>query len=119
MNRSVTHTEDTCSGSPRIDGTRLTCANVVLPLGIDGMEVEQFLESYPYLDRGDIERCVQYCSQQRCVDDRVLTYCQGCSLDTRVSEHPEFSEASDHAICEDHSVNVWEIALQLLSRWGV
>ncbi|WP_145054380.1 DUF433 domain-containing protein [Lignipirellula cremea] len=124
MGRPVVNTVDVCSGAPRIDGSRLTCANVVLSLGLNGMDVEQFLASHSYLDKNDVEECVRYCSQQRCVEDSVLNFCQGCSLDRRANERPDFADApadapSVHFSTENDvdPINVWEIAAMEIARW--
>lgn len=123
MTRRIVSTPDTCSGSPRIEGTRLTCANVVVPLGMHNMPLSDYLSEYPNLQREDIEECVRYCAAQNCLDDHVPAFCQGCSLDTRVTEKyeipnppinaPEVISTTDY---EDESFNVWEIAHTLLQR---
>lgn len=121
MTRTIVNTLDTCGGAPRIDGTRLTCANVVLTLGLGPMSLTDYLKLHPYLARDDVEHCLHYCSEQKCVDDRVWRFCQGCSLDTREAEPCEYSDAqlgvpeiSFDETSEDDSVNVWEIATSLI-----
>lgn len=77
------------SGSPRIEGTRLTCANVVLDLTVGRMSHTQFLKIYEELTLQDIKVCVDYCSRQQCIADQPKTFCQGCSLDTRPEDDPD------------------------------
>lgn len=76
MPREIVRNPLICGGAPTIDGTRLTCANVVqFPQGVD------FLATYPYLSKEDLETCLSYCAQQRCLVDNQVRYCEGCSLD--------------------------------------
>ena len=85
--RLVVTTADTCSGSPRINGTRLTCANVVLMLTFR-MSLNEFLDTYQHLGCEDVEECLRYCASRRCIKDAPDAFCEGCSLDTRPEERP-------------------------------
>jgi len=123
MARRIVSTNDICSGAPRIDGTRLTCADVIFPLGLNKMPLSDYLSAYPNLLREDVEECVRYCAAQNCIDNHVPTFCQGCSLDKRVAETCEVSNPPINAPeliytedYEDESINVWEIADTLMQR---
>ncbi len=87
MTRRIVHTPDTCAGAPRIDGTRLTCANVVLGVVSDG-SVAAYLRTYDYLTRDDVRVALNYCRAKRCTTDGVGNYCTGCSLDLRPDIRP-------------------------------
>ena len=124
MTRDIVHTDDTCGGAPRIDGTRLTCANVVLPLGMHNESLNRYLSIYDYLTESDIKECVRYCSEQLCVIDGVSNFCQGCSLDQRKSPPCENPDAPFDAPVveyteefEDESIDVWKYAQALVKKW--
>jgi uncharacterized protein (DUF433 family) len=86
--RKIVCTPGTCSGSPRIDGTRLTCANVVTALADNGLTIMKYLSIYPYLTIEDIKECATYCAAKKCVCDNPANYCSGCSLDLRPEVKP-------------------------------
>lgn len=88
MARSIVCTPGTCSGSPRIDGTRLTCQNIITML-IEEFGLERVLSTYEYLTLDDIIECARYCSLQECLKDHPLHYCEGCTLDDRVEKPPD------------------------------
>ena len=54
----IVSTPDTCSGDPRIIGTRLTVKEVVDAI-CNGDE-EEIIEDYPYLTKDDIDACVAH-----------------------------------------------------------
>lgn len=137
MARRVVCTPDVCSGAPRIDGTRLTCSNVVLALTNDALSIEEFLEAHPYLEVSDIENALSYCAGMKCLDDRPESYCQGCLLDHRKEETPSFfientddlraylksgkdvGQAylgSNQDYAEDAPKKVWELAERILGE---
>ncbi len=87
MARKIVCTPDTCTGSPRIEGTRLICANITMDMYYN-YSIHSFLDIYDYLTENDIRVCLQYCSNQRCLDDKPLHFCQGCTLDKRPEERP-------------------------------
>jgi len=97
MRKSVRH-PGVCGGAPVIDGTRLTCANVVLALEANGGDVERYLRLYPHLTIEDILACLKYCSEQRCLVDNSVRYCFRCSLDRSSSPSPPdgFLGSIDH-----------------------
>src|SRR6266851_8650299 len=107
MARRIVSTGDTCSGEPRIDGTRLTCGNLVFMLALGEMSLNEFLDPYPDLTPSDVEACARYCAARQCVADQVINYCHGCILDERQDEPPENCETP---------VNGWELADSLLAR---
>lgn len=100
MVRAIVHTADTCSGSPRIDGTRLTCANVVTLLLRLGLR--DFLWTHNYLERADVEACLDYCSREICLQDSPESFCEGCTHDRTPGEDPTAfaSDLSDIGGCE-------------------
>jgi len=51
-----------CGGRPTIRGMRITVADV-LELLAGGMAVDQILEDYPYLEKEDIQACLEYAAQ--------------------------------------------------------
>jgi uncharacterized protein (DUF433 family) len=90
------------SGSPRIADTRLTCENVVTALGY--LSIDEYLANYdPMLELADVQACLKYCAEQRCLFDQPENYCERCSSDTREDLEPiAFSgpnglEANEHA----------------------
>ncbi len=89
MPRPIVRTLDTCTGSPRIDGTRLTCANVVMLLHFT-LTIGQFLETHDYLTLDDILEALRYCSAQQCLIDKPDNFCCGCTLDLRPEEPPSY-----------------------------
>ncbi|QDU94684.1 DUF433 domain-containing protein [Lignipirellula cremea] len=76
-------------GSPCIDGTRLTCANVAQSLRYES--VDEYLRDYPHLTPADIRNCLEYCSRRQCIEDEVINFCQQCTLDTRRDPDPDDS----------------------------
>lgn len=93
MSRKIVFNAGYCSGSPRIEGTRLICANIVTILFYE-LSLDQFFHYYPYLTKDDILNCFQYCANQQCLQDQPINYCQGCALDKRPEIEP--------AICLDN-----------------
>jgi len=124
MARDIVSTADTCSGEPRIDGTRLTCANVVLGLTVGRMRLEEFFKSHPYLNTDDVAACAGYCASRQCISANVLNYCHGCTLDKRQCESCEspediglsHDEPVDKETFAEDQLNGWEWAQQVLGR---
>lgn len=79
--RRVVRTPGVCGGSPCIEGTRLTCANVALRLSETQADLDGYLRLYPFLSRHDVLDCLAYCARQLCLVDNEARYCQRCSLD--------------------------------------
>jgi uncharacterized protein (DUF433 family) len=134
--RRVLRTQEVCGGAPCIDGTRLTCANVVLHLSAVERNLDSYLKVFPFLAAADVVECVDYCAEQKClVDDRVK-YCQRCTLDrsqpldppqgyvgtieeirdnANVAQSGQLFLGSPSEYLEDVTpVDVWKIAGQLL-----
>ena len=124
MSREIVISHDVCGGSPRIDGTRLTCANVVLDLThLDG-DAGSLISDHPNLNQEDLLCCLRYCSRRQCVEDGVVNFCQGCSLDTRKAEpcmqEGEEIEGYEVVVSEEHendTVDVWKLAASLIQAW--
>ena len=119
--RDIVSTTDTNSGSPRIDGTRLTCANVTQSLwyGYDH-SLNAYLATYDYLSRPDILNCLSYCARQKCADDNVHSYCEQCTLDKR-PEDPELARKYDEFYADESDVedteDIWRLAQQLITEY--
>ena len=108
ITRPIVCTPGNCSGSPRIEGTRLTCANVIHPIafeGVDGMRKTQAWEIY---NEATLIGCVTYCAERRCVQDRPANFCYHCLLDIRRLEE----DGSD----DDDSTAMWRFAQAILQK---
>lgn len=119
--RKIVNTTDTNSGSPRIEGTRLTCANVTQSLwhGYDH-SLNAYLATYDYLSRADILNCLSYCARQQCVDDNVHSYCEQCTLDKR-PEDAQLARTYDEFKADETDVHetedIWRLAQRLVTRF--
>jgi uncharacterized protein (DUF433 family) len=115
--KKIVKTIDTCGGSPRIDGTRLTCADVVITIGEsgDGLGVREFLGIYDYLDMSDVLETLRYCSEQSCRQHAPHVFCHGCTLDTRKSESPWHDPTTEEPCGAEVGRNIWESAARLLA----
>jgi len=89
MAKSIVCTPDTCGGSPRIEGHRLTCANVALALYYS-TSLFAYLADYPDLSVDDIRACLEYCANEKCLDDKPMHFCERCMHDKRPEERPAF-----------------------------
>jgi uncharacterized protein (DUF433 family) len=101
--RMIVSTADTCGGSPRIAGTRLTCEDVVMGLCKEFI-VRNYLKIYSCLREEDILNCLQYCSTQQCVHNSVHRFCQGCTLSKNTVEDEVMEDIwrRAHALIEKH-----------------
>lgn len=138
MAKRIVCTTGFCSGSPRIDGTRLTCADIVLALYYM-LSLSEYLNVYRYLDEDDIRACLAYCSDQTCLRDRPDHFCCGCTLDTRPEQPPsrflataeEFAEycrspepetgyvylgSKEDYLKYEHPEDLWKLAAQCLAN---
>ena len=52
----------TCSGHPRVEGTRIRVSNVLGWLAA-GMTTEEILEDYPSLRAEDIQACLEFAAR--------------------------------------------------------
>ena len=59
----ITIKPDVCGGEPTIRGMRITVSHVLEMLA-GGMTPEQILEDFPYLERADIDACLEYAARQ-------------------------------------------------------
>lgn len=122
--RSIVSTTDTNSGSPRIDGTRLTCANVTQGIwyGYDH-SLDRYLAAYEYLTRADLLNCLSYCARRQCVEDNVHSFCEQCTLDKRphdpelARKHDEFSAEQRELEDPEDTEDIWRLAQQLKSKY--
>ncbi len=58
----ITIVPGVCGGRPTIRGMRISVADV-LELLAGGMAVDQILGDYPYLEKEDIQACLEYAAQ--------------------------------------------------------
>ena len=79
MAKSIGRVPGVCHGMPTLEGTRLTCADVVLVLPRFGLE--DYLKVYPHLSPADLRAAIEYCAEQRCLENNDVAYCERCSLD--------------------------------------
>ncbi|WP_010243270.1 DUF433 domain-containing protein [Acetivibrio cellulolyticus] len=107
MAKKIVSTKDICGGSPRIDGTRLTCANIVSTLYFGDMSLDNFFSVYDYLTFDDIIQCLKYCMCQTCLKNNVLAFCQHCKL---------FKETDDDEIINEQK-EMWNYAELLLNKF--
>lgn len=66
----ITFNLNQCGGRPCIRGMRIRVKDVLDMLASGATEPE-ILESYPYLERGDIQACLEYAARQ--VDHAVMS----------------------------------------------
>jgi uncharacterized protein (DUF433 family) len=66
----ITFNPDQCAGRPCIRGMRIRVKDVLEMLAAGATEAE-ILESYPYLEREDIQTALEYAARQ--VDHAVLS----------------------------------------------
>ena len=59
----ITIKHDVCGGEPTIRGMRITVSQILEMLA-GGMTAEQILEDFPYLERADIDACLEYAARQ-------------------------------------------------------
>jgi uncharacterized protein (DUF433 family) len=70
----ITFDPEQCRGRPCIRGMRIRVKDVLDMLASGATEAE-ILESYPYLEREDIQAALQYAARQ--VDHTVLSLAEG------------------------------------------
>lgn len=87
LSKKIVSTEDICGGSPRVNGTRLTCANIVSTLYFGDMALDNFFTVYDYLSYDDITQCLKCCMCKTCVKSNVLAFCQHCTLYTKTDDY--------------------------------
>lgn len=68
----ITIKPDVCGGEPTIRGMRITVSQVLEMLA-GGMTPEQVLEDFPYLERADIDACLEYAARQAAHREVVLS----------------------------------------------
>ena len=59
----ITIKPDVCGGEPTIRGMRITVSQVLEMLA-GGMTPEQILQDFPYLEKPDIDACLEYAAHQ-------------------------------------------------------
>ena len=58
----ITIKSDVCGGAPTIRGMRITVSHVLEMLA-GGMTPEQVLRDFPYLEKADVEACLEYAAR--------------------------------------------------------
>jgi uncharacterized protein (DUF433 family) len=58
----ITIKPDVCGGEPAIRGMRIAVSHVLEMLA-GGMSPEQVLQDFPYLERADIDACLEYAAR--------------------------------------------------------
>jgi uncharacterized protein (DUF433 family) len=53
---------DVCGGEPTVRGMRITVSHVLEMLA-GGMTSEQVLQDFPYLEKADIDACLEYAAR--------------------------------------------------------
>lgn len=66
----ITFNPNQCGGRPCIRGMRIRVKDV-LDMLASGAAEQEILESYPYLEREDIQACLEYAARQ--VDHAVMS----------------------------------------------
>lgn len=59
----ITIKPDVCGGEPTIRGMRITVSQVLEMLA-GGMTPDQILADFPYLERADVDACLEYATRQ-------------------------------------------------------
>jgi uncharacterized protein (DUF433 family) len=59
----ITIKPDVCGGEPTIRGLRITVSQILEMLA-GGMTSEQILQDFPYLEKADIDACLEYAARQ-------------------------------------------------------
>ena len=59
----ITVKPDVCGGEPTIRGMRITVSQI-LEVFAGGMTAEQILKDFSYLERADINACLEYAARQ-------------------------------------------------------
>ena len=68
----ITFNSDQCGGRPCIRGMRIRVKDV-LDLLASGVQEDEILEDYPYLESADIQACLAYAAAE--ADHPVLVAC--------------------------------------------
>ena len=59
----ITIKPDVCGGAPTIRGLRITVSQILEMLA-GGMTAKEILADYPYLEKPDIDACLEYAARQ-------------------------------------------------------
>ena len=68
----ITIKPDVCGGEPTIRGMRITVSHVLEMLA-GGMTLEQVLQDFPYLEKADIDACLEYAARHAAHREIPLT----------------------------------------------
>jgi len=67
----ITIIPDVCGGEPTIRGIRITVSHV-LELLAGGMTSEEILRDFPYLEKADIDACLEYAARHAAHREIIL-----------------------------------------------
>ena len=119
--RDIVSTPDTVGGSPRIDGTRWSCANVVASLWYNSYTIDQFLSEFETVfEPREVLNCVKYCAEKRCTASNVHSFCEHCTLDVEWGK--QLIAENEQAIRDglpppnETQEDYWQFAAKLLER---
>ena len=68
----ITIKPDVCGGEPTIRGMRITVSQVLEMLA-GGMTPDQVLQDFPYLEKADIDACLEYAARHAAHREIPLT----------------------------------------------
>jgi len=88
--RNIVSKKDIVGGSPTIDGTRLTCQNIVGYFYFMEFSLNEILNFHSNLRSEDIKRALEYCAKRECIKETVLSFCQNCTLNNERTFPPDF-----------------------------
>ena len=67
----ITIMADVCGGEPTIRGIRITVSHVLEMLA-GGMTSKEILRDFPYLERADIDACLEYAARHAAHREIIL-----------------------------------------------
>jgi uncharacterized protein (DUF433 family) len=70
----ITIKPDLCGGEPTIRAMRITVSHVPEVLA-GGMTPEEVLQDFPYLEKADIEACLEYAARHAAHREILLSKC--------------------------------------------
>ena len=68
----ITIKPDLCGGEPTIRGMRITVSHVLEMLA-GGMTPDEVLQDFPYLEKADIEACLEYAARRAAYREILLS----------------------------------------------
>ena len=84
MARKIIVDSRICGGCPTLEGTRLTCGDIVSLVSELGMD--EFMRIHFYLAPEDVHVGLRYAAQKVCISDGVQERCRACLASDAGSE---------------------------------